>query len=116
MMCYNFSRPFSLLLFIRFHAHQTSSTLTSSLPLFISLLIIINTGGIERKRNNYCDLDLDRDCDLGLVDGGGGGDGDDDGTLLHRRHHYRYLRRDARRSLRRAPTGTFLIPFLLSLR
>ena len=116
-MCYNFSRPFSLLLFIRFHAHQTSSTLTSSLPLFISLLIIINTGGIEKKRNNYCDLDLDLDCDLDLDDGGGGGgDGDDDGTLLHRRHHYRYLRRGARRSRRRAPTGTFLITFLLSVR
>ena len=91
-------------------------TIFRNAPLFISLLIIINTGGIERKRNNYCDLDLDRDCDLGLVDGGGGGDGDDDGTLLHRRHHYRYLRRGARRSRRRAPTGTFLITFLLSVR
>ena len=116
-MCYNFSRPFSLLLFIRFSICASSpSTLTSSLPLFISLLIIINTVDIERKRNNYCDLDLDLDCDLGLDDGGGGGDGDDDGTLLHRRHHYRYLRRGARRSRRRAPTGTFLITFLLSVR
>ena len=116
-MCYNFSQPFCiLLLFIRFSICASSpSTLTSSLPLFISLLIIINTVDIERKRNNYCDLDLDLDldCDLGLDDGG---DGDDDGTLLQRRHHYRYLRRGARRSRRRAPTGTSLTTFLLSVR
>ena len=96
---------------IKHHQRSHHRFLYSSLFLLLS----INTDGIERKRNNYCDLDLDLDCDLGLDDGGGG-DGDDDGTLLHHRHHYLYLRRGARRSRRRAPTGTFLITFLLSVR